>query len=259
MAKRLMIFIPAYQSERTICSVIERIPKEIMKKASEIVVSDNHSSDNTYGIVLNYKKKKKLPKLKVFRQSRNLFYGGNVKSGCNYAIKRNMDIIAVLHSDGQYPPEKINELIRPIEDGNANTVFGSRFLKDPLGGGMPLWRYLGNIFLTKIENMLVGQKFSEWHSGFTAYDCNVLKKLPFSLCDDGYEFTTDILLVFIANKLKIAEIDIPTYYGKESTSPSIKRTFLYFVKSFKLAFYYYLHKKNIRRIKKYVPSIRRSQ
>lgn len=252
LTKKLMIFIPAYQSQRTICSVIDRIPKDVMKKASEIVVSDNHSTDNTYNVILKYKKKKKLSKLKVFRHEKNLFYGGNVKFGCNYAIKRNMDIMAVLHSDGQYPPEKINELIRPIEKGNAHTSFGSRFLGNPLKGGMPLWRYLGNIFLTKIENILVGKRFSEWHSGFTAYDCNALKKLPFDLCDNGYEFTTDILLVFISNNMKIAEVPIPTHYGKDSTSPSIKRTFMYFIKSFNLAFRYYLHRKNIAKIKKYM-------
>ena len=119
---------------------------------------------------------------------------------------------------------------------------------------MPIWRYLGNIFLTRIENILVGEKFSEWHSGFTAYDCHTLKNLPFNLCENGYEMTTDILLLFIVNKSRIAEIPIPTHYGEESTSPSIKRTFSYFINSFRLAFSFFLHKIGIRKVKKYIPT-----
>lgn len=251
LAKRLMIFIPAYKTEKTVCSVIERIPKDVMKKTTEIVVMDNHSPDRTYDVSNEYKKKNKMSKLKVFRHKKNIFFGGNLKSGFDYAIKHKMDIVVMLHADAQYPPEKINALIKPIEEGKAKTVFGSRFLGNPLKGGMPIWRYLGNIFLTKAENVLIGKRFSEWHSGFTAYDCNTLKKLPFNLCENGYEMTTDILLLFISNKSRIAEIPIPTHYGEESTSPSIKRTFLYFINSFKLAILFFLHRTRIIKIKKY--------
>jgi glycosyltransferase involved in cell wall biosynthesis len=180
-----------------------------------------------------------------------LFFGGNIKAACNYAIEHNMDIIAILHSDGQYPAEKINELIKPIEEGRSQVVLGSRFLENPIKGGMPIWRYLGNIFLTKIENVLIGHKLSEWHSGFTAYDCNALRKIPFNLCVDGYEWTTDSLLLFLTKKVKIVEIPIPTHYGKESTSPSIKRTLLYFIHSFKIAFLFFLNRKGIINIEKY--------
>ena len=251
LANRLMIFIPAFNTQDTVCSVIERIPEGVMKKTAEIVVMDNHSSDRTYEVVKDYKKKKKLLKLTVIRHSKNIFFGGNLKAGFAYAIRHNMDIMVMLHADGQYPPEKINDLIRPIEQKKAATTFGSRFLEDPLKGGMPSWRYLGNIFLTQIENLLVGKRFSEWHSGFTAYDCHTLKKLPFGLCENGYEITTDILLMFFSHKSGIGEIPIPTHYGKESTSPSIRRTFSYFINSFKLAFLFFLHAKGIRRIKKY--------
>ena len=251
MAKRLMIFVPAYKTQRTVCSVIERIPKDVMKKTTEIVVMDNYSPDKTYDAVVDYKKKNKLSKLKVFRHSKNIFFGGNLKAGLNYAVKNKMDIMVMLHADAQYPPEKINDLIKPIEQGKADTVFGSRFLGDPLKGNMPIWRYLGNILLTRIENILVGKSFSEWHSGFTAYNCNVLKKIPFNLCENGYEITTDILLIFISNRLRIAEIPIPTHYGEESTSPSIKRTFSYFINSFRIAFLFFLHRFGIIKIKKY--------
>lgn len=251
LTKKLMIFIPAYKAQRTVCSVIERIPKDVMKKTTEIVVMDNHGPDKTYEVVQAYKRKNKLLKLKVFRHSKNLLFGGNLKAGFNYAIKNKMDIMVMLHADGQYPAEKINDLIKPIEKNKAETVFGSRFLGSPLKGGMPLWRYLGNIFLTQIENVLIGQRFSEWHSGFTAYDCRALKKIPFNLCENGYEFTTDILLLFTSNKLRISEIPIPTHYGGESTSPSIKITFLYFIHSFRLALLFFLNRIGIIKIKKY--------
>ena len=246
-----MIFIPSYKTGNVVCSVIERIPRDVMEKTTEIVVMDNHSPDRTYDIVNEYKKKNRLSKLKVFRHEKNTFYGGNLKYGFDYAIKNKMDIMVMLHSDGQYPPENINELIKPIEDGKAQTVFGSRFLGNPIKGGMPIWRYLGNIFLTKMENLLIGRKFSEWHSGFTAYDCHILKKIPYNLCESGYEITTDILLLFISNKSQIAEVPIPTHYGGGSTSPSVKRTFLYFIFSLKLAMLYRLHTLGIRRIQKY--------
>lgn len=246
-----MVFIPAYKAEKTIYSVIDRIPSDVMKKTTEIVVMDNHSPDKTYDAVMKYKKEKKMSKLKVFRHPRNILFGGNLKAAFDYAIKRKMDIMVMLHSDGQYPPERINELIKPIETGRAETTFGSRFLLDPIKGGMPIWRYLGNIFLTQIENALVGRKFSEWHSGFTAYDCNALKKMPYRSCENGYELTTDILLLFITNGFRVAEIPIPTHYGEESTSPSISRTFSYFVHSFRLAFTFFLHKTGIISVKKY--------
>lgn len=249
-----MIFIPAYKTQSTVCSVIDRIPHGVLKKTTEIVVMDNHSPDKTYDAVVQYKKKKKMSKLNVFKHEKNIFFGGNLKAGFDYAIKHKMDIMVVLHSDGQYPPERINELIKPIEVGKAETTFGSRFLEDPLKGGMPIWRFLGNIFLTQIENILVGKRFSEWHSGFTAYDSHALKKLPYSMCDNGYELTTDILLLFITNHYKVTEIPIPTHYGQESTSPSIARTFSYFIHSFRLAFTFFLHRLGIIRIRKYVPS-----
>lgn len=248
---KLIIFIPAFNAEKTICSVIDRIPKKTLSRCSEILVSDNHSSDNTFKVISEYKLKKNLRKLTIVRQRCNKGFGGNIKFGLQYSVNNNMDILAVLHADGQYPSDKIDALIKPIDDGKASTVSGSRFMGNPLRGGMPIWRYLGNIFLTKIENVLINNRMSEWHSGFCAYDCRVLRKIPFMDCVDGYELTTDILLLFLSNKSKIAEIPIPTHYGKDSTSPSLKRTFLYFVLSFYLAFIFFLHRTGILKIKKY--------
>src|SRR3989338_7455707 len=251
---KLMLFIPAYKTEHEIISVLERIPENIRKKAAEIVVMDNSSPDNLFDRVMEYKKKKKMAKLKIYRHSKNLLYGGNEKAGCEYAVKHGMDIVVVVHSDGHYPPEHIAQLIMPIEEEKADTVFGSRISgRGALRGGMPIWRFSGNILLTFVENLITGTRFSEWHSGFRAYSCKALRVLPFKECVSGYEWTTDIYLLFLANRFRIAEIPIPTHYGKESTSPSIKTTFLYFCTSTALALNYLLTRFRIRNIHKYRP------
>lgn len=241
--KKLMIFIPAYNAEKTIQKVLDRISSELWSRASEVVVFDNHSRDKTYDLAVAYQRENQLKKLKVFRNPTNLHYGGNIKAGCRYAVQHGMDIIVELHADGQYPPERILPLIKPIEESKAAAVSGSRFLENPRNGGMPLWRYLGNIFLTRVQNRLVKYRFSEWHSGFRAYDRTALRQIPFEQCVNGYEWTTDVFLMLIANGFTIAEIPIPTHYGKDSTSPSITRTFTYFINSFKLALAYFFHRK----------------
>jgi glycosyltransferase involved in cell wall biosynthesis len=256
--EKLIIFIPAYNAERTVCTVIDRIPAAMKDRASDILVIDNHSPDRTYQKLLDYKKKKKMVKLTVLQNKKNIFFGGNLKAGMDYAVQHDMGIMAVLHSDLQYPPDMIDKLIAPIEQGKAQTTFGSRFIGDPLKGGMPFWRYAGNVFLTWCENVLIDRRFSEWHSGYCAYDVHALRTIPYRECENGYQLTTDILLIYIANRYKVAEIPIPTHYGKESTSPSVMRTFLYFVHSLRLAFVFFLHRIGVIRVKKYIPRKRAS-
>jgi hypothetical protein len=116
---------------------------------------------------------------------------------------------------------------------------------------MPLWRYSGNRFLTFVENILVGKKLSEWHSGFRAYNLDIMKLLPYEKCVNGYEWTTDILLLYHTNGYPISEIVIPTHYGEDSTSPSKMRTLKYFITSFNLAMRFFLHRTKLFRKEKY--------
>ena len=159
--------------------------------------------------------------------------------------------MAVVHSDGQYPPEHVFQLIKPLLDGKAQAVSGARIAGDPFGGGMPLWRYLGNRVLTWMEDFLIGHTMSEWHSGFRAYDIHALKRIPFNQCENGYQWTTDILLLLLTNNNKIAEITIPTHYGEDSTSPSVYRTFAYAFHTMKLAFIFFLNRIHLVSNKKY--------
>lgn len=249
--KKIAIFIIAYHAVRTLISAIERIPPEIKKKASEIYVFDDCSDDNTYYAGLGYKYKHNIKKLNVYRNVKNLGYGGNQKQGYNYAIKKGYDIVVMLHGDVQYAPEYISKLIKPLEDGKADAVFGSRILGSPLKGGMPFWKYLGNRFLTSMENIVLGTNLSEFHTGFRAYSTEALKKVPFNLCADDYYFDTDIIIQFKLKGLKIVEIPIPTHYGLDSHKISFSKSVKYGLNIFKSLYQYILHKNGLRKIKKF--------
>ena len=151
------------------------------------------------------------------RHPRNLGYGGNQKAGYRWAIEQGMDIVVLLHADGQYAPEFLPEIIKPLERGECDAVFGSRMLRrgDARRGGMPLYKYLGNKVLTYIQNLLSGLRLSEWHSGYRAYSVPALAELPMERATDGFHFDTQIILQLREAKKKIVELAIPTYYGDE--------------------------------------------
>jgi glycosyltransferase involved in cell wall biosynthesis len=225
MNKKIAIFIPAYQVSKTITSVIDRIPKKIYNSVEEIYVFDNCSTDDTYKVVINYKKKKNLSKLNVFRNNKNLGYGGTQIKAYKYAISKNYDIVVMLHADGQYPPEMIGKLLQPLLKGEADMVFGSRINGNPLEGNMPYYKYVGNRFLTILENAVFGLHLTEYHSGFRAYRVNALKKVPFEFCNIDYSFDTDIIVQFKIANLIIKEITIPTHYDEYSRTITARGSF----------------------------------
>ena len=217
MGKRIAIFVIAYDAVNTLAATIDRIPPEVMAKVEEIFVIDDCSQDNTYYAALGYKEVRKLDKLRVFRNPVNLRYGGNQKAGYRYAIERGFDIVVMLHADGQYAPEVLPSLLAPLENDEAEMVFGSRMAAggDPLKGGMPLYKYVGNRVLTWLENHILGMNLSEFHSGYRLYDCKAIANLPFELNSDEWHFDTEILIQYKEAGLRIAERPIPTYYGDE--------------------------------------------
>jgi len=214
--KRVGIFIIAYEAVRTLIVAYERIPAQLKKEADEIYIIDDASDDNTYLAGMGYKLQHNIRNLNVYRNPRNLGYGGNQKRGLRHAIERGYDLVVVLHGDVQYAPERIPDLIQPILEGQADMVFGSRMTGHPLQGGMPLYKFLGNKFLTAIENWVLGLNLSEYHSGFRAYSCAALNRVRFERCTDDFHFDTEILIQFKERGLRIAEIPIPTHYGPES-------------------------------------------
>jgi glycosyltransferase involved in cell wall biosynthesis len=214
--KKIGILIVAYNHEKFLEPLLERIPKEIIKKIDEIAIFDDHSHDKTFQVAMDYKEKKKFDKLTIFYNNVNLGYGGNQKKGYLYFINNGFDIVVLLHGDGQYAPELLPSLLKPLEDEQADAVFGSRMIgRGALKGGMPLYKYVGNKLLTFCENRVLGMYLTEFHSGYRLYSCAALKKIPFEKCSDAFHFDTDIIIMFHDAGLKIVELPIPTYYGDE--------------------------------------------
>ena len=216
-ASKMMIlcYIPAYNAAATIPSVLDRIPDAMKDRIDEILVVDNASEDNTHLVGIGYAHQRGLHKLKVHRSATNGGYGGSQKVAYRYAIDHGFDAVVMLHGDGQYAPEKMEYLLEPIYQGKADHVFGSRMTGDPRGGGMPIHRYLGNRFLTIIENWILGWNLSEYHSGYRIYMVDALKKIPFERCSNEYHFDSQILVQVRMAGLRVVERTIPTYYGNE--------------------------------------------
>lgn len=245
--KKIMIFIPAYNASHTVPVVLDRIPSEIKENVSEIVVVDNASKDSTYLTVIGYKQEKNMHNLKIIRNKENKGYGGSQKLAYQYCLEKGYDIVAMLHGDAQYAPEYLQELINPVEKGEADLVFGSRITGDPIKGGMPIWKYVGNKVLTKFENFVLGTNISEFHSGYRVFSCEALKKVPFDLCSNEYYFDTEILIQFHLAGLRIRERTIPTHYGEESMHPGLKSLYNYCSNIIITMGKYLLHKKKIKR------------
>jgi glycosyltransferase involved in cell wall biosynthesis len=215
--KKIGIFVIAYNAVNKLDWTLDRIPEEIWDKVEEVFLFDDCSTDNTYYAAVGYKHAKDVDKLTVHRNRKNLRYGGNQKAGYEYAIARGLDIVVMLHADGQYAPEALPGLLKPLENGEADVVFGSRMAEGgrPLKGGMPLYKFVGNRILTWLENRITGMNLSEFHSGYRLYSCEALKRVPFQLNTDEWHFDTEILLQCKQAGLRIAESPIPTYYGDE--------------------------------------------
>lgn len=214
---RIGIFIIAYNAVDHLITTISRIPKETYDQVSEIFVIDDCSSDNSYYAALGYKHEYNIEKLTVHRNKTNQGYGGNQKVGYKYALERNLDIVALVHGDGQYAPECLPFLLEPLVKGEADMVFGSRMSKstEALRGGMPLYKYFGNKILTTCQNWMTGLNLSEYHSGYRLYSMQALQKIPFQSFTNTWHFDTQIILALAERNARIVERPIPTYYGDE--------------------------------------------
>lgn len=214
---RIGILVVAYNAESTLRSVLQRIPPEIMDKVAEIFVFDDASHDRTYEVGLEYQQRTADDKLHIYRNPVNLMYGGNQQRGYQYAIERGLDIVVLLHGDGQYAPEVMQQLLTPLETGQADMVMGSRMLVPgaALKGNMPLYKFLGNKILTWLENTLIGTRLSEFHSGYRAYSVAALKTVPLDRLTTNWHFDTQIIVEFVKRGYRIQEVAIPTYYGDE--------------------------------------------
>ena len=214
---RIGILVVAYNAASTLAGVLDRVPKEFRPRISQVFVCDDASDDSTYLVGLGYKQLAADLPLTVIRHPRNLGYGGNQKAGYRLAIEHDLDIIVLLHGDGQYAPECLEQLLAPLERGECDAVLGSRMMVKGTArkGRMPLYKYVGNRILTRFENTVLGTRLSEFHSGYRAYSVKALASIPFERNSDGFNFDTQIIIQLVDAGKRIVEVPIPTYYGDE--------------------------------------------
>lgn len=214
---RIGILVVAYNAESTLAQVLDRVPKAFRPRITQVFVCDDASQDSTYLVGLGYQQTARDLPLKIVRHPGNLGYGGNQKAGYRMAIEHELDIIVLLHGDGQYAPECLEEIVAPLARGECDAVFGSRMMKPGAAraGGMPLYKYVGNKILTRFENRMLDTELSEFHSGYRAYSVSALASIPFEGNSDGFNFDTQIIIQLVEAGKRIAEVPIPTYYGDE--------------------------------------------
>jgi glycosyltransferase involved in cell wall biosynthesis len=216
---KVIIIMPAYNAEKTLRKTYEDIPKKLNKN---VILVDDASSDKTVKIA------KKLG-LEVYIHSNNLGYGGNQKTCYWEALKRNPEIVVMIHPDYQYDATLTSVLIEPIISGRFDIMLGSRIRsrKETMDGGMPLYKYFGNRLLTFIENIILGLNLSEYHTGFRAYRGKVLRKIPFQKFSNDFVFDQQILIVAAKNGYKIGEIPVPVRYFPEASSINFLKSLRY--------------------------------
>lgn len=217
LSETIAIIVVAFNAESTLEQVIERIPSTFAQKLTAICICDDASTDTTHATALHCQEKFAHLPIHILRQEKNLGYGGNQKSGYQWAQKMGIDIVILLHADGQYAPELLPQMTEPITTGVCDVVFGSRMMIGGAArkGGMPLYKFVGNKILTRWQNFMAGTDLSEWHSGYRAYSVEALSRIAFTSNSNDFDFDTQIILQLIHSGARIKEIPIPTYYGDE--------------------------------------------
>jgi glycosyltransferase involved in cell wall biosynthesis len=218
--KRVLIFVVSFKSEEFISSVLARIPGHLWQNPDfdvEVLVIDDQSGDRTFQRAEEYASRAEDLKITVLYNPQNQGYGGNQKIGYHYAVKMNFDAVVLLHGDGQYPPEYIEQMVLPLLSNQADAVFGSRMIdkRAALRGRMPFYKWIGNQILTGLQNRILRVHLAEFHSGYRAYRVDALRSIPFDLNSNYFDFDTEIIIQLLDNHKRIQEIPIPTFYGSE--------------------------------------------
>ena len=207
--KRICVVMPGYKAAGTLEKTYREIPPNVV---DDVILVDDASPDDTVAVARRLG-------IHTVVHPKNRGYGGNQKTCYTEALARGADIVVMLHPDYQYTPRLLPALVWPIASGLYDVVLGSRILGGGArAGGMPLYKYLGNRFLTAVENLLIGQKLSEYHTGYRAFSRRVLETLPLEENDDGFVFDNQMLAQATEFGFSIAEVTCPTRYEKESSS-----------------------------------------
>lgn len=210
------VVIPSYRAEKTLPSVLERLPAEFWQDGTAIIVNDK-SPDATGEVAEGLKSK--FPSVEVVHHEVNRGYGGAQKSGLKKGLELGAGVFGVVHADGQYAPELVLDLMKPIVDGRAHIVQGSRMIAGGAReGGMPLIRYIPNRVLTTMENVVFGTKMAEFHSGYMLYSKTLLEKAPFEQLQNNYNFDAEMIVLAKLLGMECTQLPIPTRYDDEVSS-----------------------------------------
>jgi glycosyltransferase involved in cell wall biosynthesis len=235
--RKVVVVLPAYNAALTLEKTYREIPLDIV---DEVVLVDDHSKDNTSDLGKN------IGIRHVIRHEINKGYGGNQKTCYAKALELNADIVVMLHPDYQYTPMLIHAMVSIIGNDLYPVVFGSRILgKGALKGGMPMYKYIANRMLTLSQNFLMGQKLSEYHTGYRAFSAEVLHSIDLSKNSDDFIFDNEMIAQIFAKGFEIAEVTCPTKYFEEASSINFKRSSIYGLGVLRVSFRYFLHKTGI--------------
>ncbi len=235
--KRIAVIMPAYNAQATVAKTFSEIPRDIV---DEIVLVDDQSTDRTFEVARSLG-------MTPIRHTRNTGYGGNQKTCYREALRLGVDVIIMVHPDYQYTPALIPSMASLVAQGVYHCVLGSRILgKQALEGGMPLYKYYFNRVLTFVQNLLVGQKLSEYHTGYRAFAREVLERLPLEDNDNGFLFDNQILAQVIYAGYRIGEVSCPTRYAPDSSSIGLAKSVDYGLGVLRVSAAYRLHRWGLR-------------
>lgn len=210
--------MPAYNAEKTLRKTYEEVPKDIV---DEVILVDDYSADETLQLANELG-------LTAFRHDTNKGYGGNQKTCYSEALKSDADIIIMLHPDYQYTPKLLVSMAGMIAYGEYDAVLASRIIGGgALEGGMPLYKYVANRFLTLFQNILIGQKLSEYHTGYRAFSREVIESLPLGENSDDFVFDNEMIAQIVFFRHRIGEVSCPTKYFPEASSINFRRSVRY--------------------------------
>jgi glycosyltransferase involved in cell wall biosynthesis len=239
---KVVVVMPAYNAAKTLRMTYAALPHDVVDL---VILVDDGSRDQTREIARELN-------LELFVHNRNYGYGANQKTCYREALKAGADIIVMVHPDYQYDPTLLPRIIKPIQDGVADVVLGSRLLgADPREAGMPWWKFLGNRFLTIAENSTFGLNLAEYHTGYRAFHRVVLESTNIELNSDNFDFDQEIIAQIVELKFRIGEVAVPTRYFKEASSASFAQSFVYGFSTLRLLFNYWLHKTGLHKQKQF--------
>ncbi|MFT4680193.1 MAG: glycosyltransferase involved in cell wall biosynthesis [Granulosicoccus sp.] len=241
--KKVVVVLPAYNAEQTLEATYAEIPFDIV---DEVVLVDDASKDNTA------KRGAELGINHIVVHDNNQGYGGNQKSCYRKALELDADIVIMLHPDYQYTPKLIPVMTHMISSGLYDVVLGSRILgKGALKGGMPIYKYIANRLLTLVQNILIDQKLSEYHTGYRAFSRNVLESISWEVNSDDFVFDNQMLSQIAYHGFDIAEVTCPTKYFEEASSINLQRSTVYGLGVLKVSFMHFFQRMGLAKFRIY--------